>query len=221
MTAGKPKPSRYRLFPSGPVSLPPATPGLRIGLYGGSFNPPHAGHRHVSLLAMRRLRLDRIWWLVTPANPLKDVREAAPTAERVAAARRCASHPRIDVTSFEEQIGVRYTVDTLRFLKRRCPGVRFVWIMGADNLASFHRWRGWREIATLMPMAIVDRPGWTLRSFHGRTAAALAGFRIPERDAASLATSEPPAWTFIHGPRSFLSSTEIRRRRRTFATGKR
>ena len=156
-------PSRFRIRPSGLARLPRAAPGLRIGLYGGSFNPPHAGHRHVSLLALKRLRLDRIWWIVTPGNPLKDPGELATTAARVAEARRLASHPHIDVTSFEEEIGARYTIDTLAFLRRRFPNVHFVWIMGADNLATFHRWRGWRSIAQLMPIAVIDRPGWTLR----------------------------------------------------------
>ncbi len=206
-------PSRFRLLPSGLVRLPPAAPGLRVGLYGGSFNPSHAGHRLVSLMALKRLRLDRVWWLVTPGNPLKNPGEAAPMAERIAQARACAAHPRIAVTGFEEGIGVRYTVDTLRFLVRRHPDVRFVWLMGADNLAGFHRWRGWREIAGLMPVAIIDRPGWTLTSVRSRAGTALGPARVPESQAAALADRPPPAWTFLHGPRSFLSSTEIRRRR--------
>ncbi len=207
-------PSRFRLQPSGLVRLPPTAAGMRIGLYGGSFNPPHAGHRHVSLLALKRLGLDRLWWLVTPGNPLKNPGDAAPMTERIAQARACAAHPRIEVTGFEEGIGVRYTIDTLRFLVRRHPDVRFVWLMGADNLAGFHRWRGWREIARLMPIAIIDRPGWTLTSMRSRAGTALGPARIPESEAAALAYLPPPAWTFLHGPRSFLSSTEIRRRRR-------
>ena len=158
--------------------LPPHAPGLRIGLYGGSFNPPHAGHRHVSLRALKRLNLDRIWWLVTPGNPLKE-RDGLPgTAERVEAARRLAAHPRIAVTGFEEAIGTRYTVDTLRVVVERCPAVRFVWIMGADNLAGFHRWRGWRDIAQLMPFAVVDRPGWTLSATRSRAALAPVVHRV-------------------------------------------
>lgn len=208
-------PSRFRTAPSGRVRLPRAAPGMRIGLYGGSFNPPHAGHRHVSLLALKRLRLDRIWWLVTPGNPLKEHGELAGTAERVALARRMASHPRIDVTSFEEGIGARYTVDTLLFLARRCPGVNFVWIMGADNLASFHRWRGWETIAALMPIAVVDRPGFTLAATRSRAAIRLAPYRVDARAAACLATTAPPAWLFLYGPRSSLSSTELRRSGRT------
>jgi nicotinate-nucleotide adenylyltransferase len=208
-------PSRFRIRPSGLVRLPRVAPGMRIGLYGGSFNPPHAGHRLVSLLALKRLGLDRVWWVVTPGNPLKDPEELASTAARVAEAKRLAAHPRIDVTAFEQEIGARYTVDTLAFLKRRYPDVDFVWIMGADNLASFHRWRGWRSIAHMMPMAIIDRPGWTLRATHSRTALYLSAGRIPEAEAAALPRLKPPAWVFLHGPRSFLSSTELRRLRRT------
>jgi nicotinate-nucleotide adenylyltransferase len=168
-------------------------------------------------MALKRLGLDRIWWLVTPGNPLKDPGELASTAVRVAEARRLAAHPRIDVTSFEEGIGARYTIDTLVFLRRRFPGVRFVWIMGADNLATFHRWRGWRTIAGLMPIAVIDRPGWTLKATRSRTASALAQGRVPEAEAATLADRIPPAWTFLHGPRSFLSSSELRLKRRTSA----
>jgi nicotinate-nucleotide adenylyltransferase len=188
---------------------------MRIGLYGGSFNPPHAGHRHVSLMALKRLGLDRVWWVVTPGNPLKDPGELASTDLRVAEARRIASHPRIDVTTFEEAIGARYTVDTLAYLKRRHPGVRFVWIMGADNLASFHRWRGWRSIARMMPIAVIDRPGWTLKATGSRTAKSLSSKRIREREASELPRLKPPAWVFLHGPRSHLSSTALRRMRRT------
>ncbi len=188
---------------------------MRIGLYGGSFNPAHDGHRLVSLLALKRLDLDRIWWIVTPGNPLKETGELASLEERVAEARTRSIHPRIDVTAFEADIGARYTVDTLAFLKRRCPGVDFVWIMGADNLASFHRWRGWREIAAMMPIAVIDRPGWTLKATHSRAAAALTGARIEESEAAALPMLRPPAWTFLHGPRSTASSTALRRLRRT------
>jgi nicotinate-nucleotide adenylyltransferase len=202
-------------MPSGLVRLPPAAAGMRIGLYGGSFNPAHAGHRHVSLMALKRLGLDRVWWIVTPGNPLKDTGELASTAMRVAEAKKVADHPRIDVTAFEEEIGARYTVDTLAFLKRRFPEVRFVWIMGADNLAGFHRWRGWQQIARMMPMVVIDRPGWTLKADRSRSATALAPARIDEGRGLALAGMEPPAWIFLHGPRSHLSSTMLRRLRRT------
>ncbi len=215
----KPATSRFRIRPSGLARLPRAAPGMRIGLYGGSFNPAHAGHRHVSQMALKRLGLDRIWWIVTPGNPLKDTGELATTVMRVEEAQAVADDPRIDVTAFEDEIGARYTVDTLSYLKRRYPNVRFVWIMGADNLASFHRWRGWRRIARMMPMAIIDRPGWTLRAVRSRSAAALAKGRIDEADARALPGLKPPAWAFLHGPRSHLSSTQLRQLRRTSPIG--
>lgn len=217
----KPAPSRFRLKASGLARLPRVAPGMRIGLYGGSFNPAHAGHRHVSLMALRRLGLDRIWWIVTPGNPLKDLGELAPMPLRVAEARQVARHPRIDVTTFEEDIRARYSVETLAYLTRRYPGVRFVWIMGADSLASFHRWRGWRRIARMMPFAVIDRPGWGLKALNSRAARDLSAWRISEAAAPALAGLEPPAWVFLHGPLSSLSSTAIRRMRRTSPAGRR
>jgi nicotinate-nucleotide adenylyltransferase len=208
-------PSRFRFRPSGLTRLPRVAPGMRIGLYGGSFNPAHAGHRHVSLMALKRLGLDRVWWIVTPGNPLKDTGELATTAMRMEEARQVSDDPRIDVTAFD----ARYTVDTLSYLKRRYPDVRFVWIMGADNLGSFHRWRGWRRIARMMPIAVVDRPGWTLKAVHSRSAMAFSKNRISEHDARALPDCHPPAWVFLHGPRSHLSSTKLRQMRRTSPSG--
>jgi nicotinate-nucleotide adenylyltransferase len=193
------------------AGLPPAAPGQRIGLYGGSFNPAHRGHRHVSLTALRRLALDKVWWLVTPGNPLKDRSALAPLAERAAQAERVAHDPRIAVTTFEASLRAPYTRDTLRFLTARRPDLRFVWIMGADSLATFHRWRGFREIAALMPIAVVDRPGFTLRAPNAPGARAMAGSRIRESDSPALPGRRPPAWVFLHGPRSPLSSTDLRR----------
>ena len=157
---------------------------------------------------MRRLRLDRLWWLVTPGNPLKDGPAALET--RMAACRGLARHPRIVVTEAEAQIGARFTYDTLRQLRRRCPRVHFVWIMGADNLLSFHRWRQWRAIADLVPMAVIDRPGATLRTEGARATQALANARWPERNAAMLAQARPPALLVLHARRSALSSTALR-----------
>lgn len=196
------------------IRLPPHGPGLRIGLFGGSFDPPHEGHLLVARAALTRLGLDRLWWLVTPGNPLKDHSRLAPLAERLAAAKALARDPRIVVTDLEARAGLVYTVDTLRYLKARCPGVRFVWIMGGDGLASLHRWRGWREIAALAPFAVIDRPGQTLRAKAAPAARALAASRLPETRARSLATAQPPSWVYLHGPRSRLSSTEIRSRQR-------
>src|SRR3954467_1446886 len=174
--------------------LPPHAPGMRIGLFGGTFDPPHAAHLGASLLAMKRLQLDRMWWLVTPGNPLKDTRGLQPLANRLAPARKLAGHPRIDVTGLEAVINTRYTYDTLEFLVRRCPGVRFVWVMGADNLRSFYRWQNWRGIAELMPMAIVARRGSSLYATGGRAAQALARYRLAEAKAGDLADRDAPAW---------------------------
>jgi nicotinate-nucleotide adenylyltransferase len=194
------------------LALPPHAPGLRIGLFGGSFNPAHRGHVQASLTALKRLGLDAVWWLVTPGNPLKDNRALPPLGERLATARRMANHPAIRVTGVETALRTRFTADTLAALKRRCPGARFVWIMGSDNLASFHRWQNWRGIARMMPIAVIDRPGSTLTSTRSRAAMALARFRLDETDGVLLPTQTPPAWVFLHGPRSTLSSTALRRK---------
>ncbi|WP_428981008.1 nicotinate-nucleotide adenylyltransferase [Lichenibacterium dinghuense] len=191
-------------------ALPAWAPGLRIGLFGGSFNPPHEGHRLASLTAMRRLGLDRVWWIVTPGNPLKRHDGLADLDTRIAAARRLADHPRIVATGVEAGIGMRYTVDTIRHLRRRCPGVHFVWIMGADNLLQLPRWRRWRELVSLVPVAVVDRPGSTFRSLNGRAAAVLAPGRLRESEAKLLPTRRHPAFVYLHGPRSSASSTALR-----------
>jgi nicotinate-nucleotide adenylyltransferase len=190
--------------------LPPNAPGMRIGLFGGTFDPPHAAHRQASLLAMKRIGLDRIWWLVTPGNPLKDTSRLAPLAQRLAAARALAHHPRIDVTDLEAKLGTRYTYETVAYLVRRCPHVRFVWIMGADNLRSFHRWQRWRGIADLVPIAVVDRLGPSLYARAGVASQALARARIPETAASTLPERRPPAWIYLHGLKSSLSSTALR-----------
>ena len=190
--------------------LPPHARGMRIGLFGGTFDPPHRAHLGASLLAMKRLQLDRMWWLVTPGNPLKDTRGLQPLEQRIAAARTLANHPRIDVTGLEAVINTRYTYDTLAYLVRRCPGVRFVWVMGADNLRSFYRWQNWRGIAKLIPMAVVDRMGSSLYATGGRAAQALGRYRLPEQFAANLADRDAPAWVYLHGLKSPLSSTALR-----------
>src|SRR5271168_375015 len=194
----------------GRVLLPLHAPGMRIGLFGGTFDPPHAAHRAACLLAMRRLGLDRVWWLVTPGNPLKDTDGLTPLAQRIAAARALASHPRIDVTDLEADLGTSYTYETIHYLVQRCPGVQFVWIMGADNLRHFHRWQRWRDIAKLVPIAVVDRLGPSLYSAAGVAGNALTWARIPEPAARSLAGRKPPAWLFLHGLKSPLSSTALR-----------
>ena len=175
---------------SGYVRLPPHPRGLRVGLFGGSFNPPHEGHRAASLLALRRLRLDRIWWLVSPGNPLeRQGRSRAARRSACAAAQKLAPHPRIKVTAIEAAIGTTYSFETIAWLKQRCPGVHFVWIMGADNLAGLHRWRRWRDLVSLVPIAVIDRPGSTLKSMFSRGGRALAPYRLSERAAATLANA--------------------------------
>ncbi len=140
------------------VSFPLASPGMRIGLFGGTFNPPHAAHRDASLFALKRLGLDRIWWLVTPGNPLKKNTALPPLAARIAASRKAAAHPAIEVTGIEAALRTRFTRDTVAKLQARFPLVRFVLVIGADNLAALHRWKNWRRLAEIIPIAVVDRP---------------------------------------------------------------
>ena len=183
---------------------------MRIGLFGGTFDPPHAAHRAACLLAMKRLGLDRVWWLVTPGNPLKDTRGLASLEKRMTAARVLAHHPRIDVSDLEQRLGTAYTYEVISYLVARCPGVHFVWIMGADNLRNFHRWQRWRGIASLVPIAVVDRLGPSLYATFSISSQALARARIPESSAKALAERRPPAWVLLHGLKSPLSSTALR-----------
>jgi nicotinate-nucleotide adenylyltransferase len=187
---------------------------MRLGLFGGTFDPPHRAHLDAALLALKRLKLDRVWWLVTPGNPLKNTDGLAPLAERIAAARALTHHPRIDISGIEAVIKTRYTYDTIRWLKARCPGVRFVWIMGADNLRHFHRWQRWRDIASMVPIVVIDRLGPSLYASASAAGSSLSRFRIPEADVATLPDRRPPAWGFLHGLKSPLSSTALRAARR-------
>jgi nicotinate-nucleotide adenylyltransferase len=168
----------------------------------------------VAEIAMRRLQLDQLWWIVTPGNPLKNTRELMPLSERVALSEAITEDPRIKVTAFEAAYHVRYTADTLAMVKRRNPGVDFVWIMGADSLRGFNRWQRWRQIAMTFPIAVIDRPGSTLSFLSSMMAKTFDYGRIDEADASTLAHRPAPAWTFIHGPRSMLSSTAIRNARK-------
>jgi len=187
-------------------------PGMKVGLFGGSFNPAHDGHAHVAATAMQRLDLDRVVWLVSPQNPLKSNHETAPLAERMTSARAVAATvgPAMIVSDFETRAGTRWTVDTLRAIVARHPGVHFVWLMGSDNLAGFHRWRGWTDIMRLMPVAVIARPGSLLDSRTAPAAARFARYRIPAAQAGLLPNLEAPAWTYLTAPLNHRSSTAIR-----------
>ncbi len=193
------------------LKMPHVEKGMQVGLFGGSFNPPHGGHALVAEIALRRLRLDQLWWMVTPGNPLKSSRVQAPLTERIGLSEKIAKDPRVKVTAFEAAHHVRYTADTLALIKARNPGVDFVWIMGADNLRDFHRWQRWRQIVMTFPIAVIDRPGATLSFLSSAVAKTFDYARVDEADAPRLARMKAPAWTFIHGPRSSLSSTAIRK----------
>lgn len=186
-------------------------PGQRIGLLGGSFNPPHDAHKLISQIALRRLQLDTVWWVVTPGNPLKSHNDLAPLEERLQLSRELANgDPRIRITAFEKDLPSAFTAATLGYLKRRYSTVQFVWLMGADNLATFHLWEQWRAIAAMMPIAVVDRPNWRLASLVSPGARFMERFYLREDYAPVLAQAEVPAWTFLTGPLSDLSSTAIR-----------
>ena len=197
-------------FGSIKVKPPSVQPGQRIGVMGGTFNPPHGGHALISRTALRRLGLDQLWWVVTPGNPLK-INNGLPHArQRMDLCRRLAPDKRMRITAFEEDLATPYTAATLAFLAQRYPGVRFVWIMGADNLASFHRWQHWRDIARTVPIAVVDRPGWRLKALASPAAHWMQRAYVPEGRAGTLLSRHAPAWTFLTGPLSRLSSTELR-----------
>jgi len=184
--------------------------GRRIGLLGGSFNPPHGGHLAISRAALARLRLDAVWWLISPQNPLKPRGRTAPMARRLAAARAWARHPRIIAGPLEDALGTLYTADTLTALSRRFPGVAFVWLMGADNLAQVDRWKDWQRILNTLPIAVFDRPSYSLSALSAKAARRFARHRLPEASARRLAGRAPPAWVFIHLRLNPQSSTRIR-----------
>lgn len=190
---------------------PIARPGQVIGLLGGSFDPAHAGHVHITREALKRFGLDRVWWLVSPGNPLK-ARGPAPLAQRMEHARALMRHPRVTVTDIEARLGTRYTAETLARLRARYPGVRFVWLMGADNLAQFHRWQDWRQIMGSVPVGVLARPGDRISARMSPAARAFAHARIPAAGAPLLGRAEAPAWCFLNVPMSPLSSSSIRAR---------
>jgi len=190
-------------------ALPHARPGQVIGLLGGSFDPPHAGHLHISREALKRFGLDRLWWLVSPGNPLKRW-GPAPLAERMAAARALIDHPRITVTDFEARAGTRYTAATLAALMQAYPGVRFVWLMGADNLAQFHLWQDWRRIIETVPVGVLARPGQRISARMSPAARIYDQARIAGEHAQGLGRAIAPAWCFVNVPMMDISSTRLR-----------
>ena len=199
------------------LEAPPLTgeslaPGMRVGLFGGSFDPPHPGHLHVAQTAMKRMRLHRLWWLVSPQNPLKS-RDADDFDRRMAAVQSMACHPRMTVSNLETRLGTNRTYDVIRALKQRHPGVHFVWLMGADNLSSIHRWLQWRDLFELLPIAVMSRPQDPIRARLSPAARIYARSRIRELDAAALPLKPAPAWTYLTGPLHSHSSTELRAQR--------
>ncbi len=185
----------------------------KIGLLGGSFNPAHEGHRAISLAALAYLGLDEVWWLIAPQNPLKPPSEIAPLAERLREAKRVARHPRILISDLELRLRTRFTADTLRQIKRRLPQHRFVWLMGADNLAGIDRWKDWPEIFRLMPIAVFDRPAYTYPALAAKAARRFGAFRHREQAMLALALAPPPAWAFVHHRPNPISATAIRKAR--------
>lgn len=193
------------------TAFPQARPGQVIGLLGGSFDPPHAGHVHITKAALKRFGLDHVWWLVSPGNPLKQD-GPAPLADRLQASRAIMRHPRVTVTDIEAHLGTRYTAQTLAALRRRYPGVRFVWLMGADNLAQFHRWQDWRWIMETVPIGVVARPGDRISARLSKAAKVYADARVTGRAAHILGRLQAPAWSFVNMPMSDQSSSAIRAR---------
>ncbi len=191
--------------------FPVAKAGQVIGLLGGSFDPPHAGHVHITKAALKRFGLDHVWWLVSPGNPLKS-KGPAPLESRLKAARAMMRHPRVTVTDIETHLGTRYTAQTLLALRTRYPGVRFVWLMGADNLAQFHHWQDWRWIMDHVPVGVMARPGDRISARVSKAARVYAQSKLPKAAAHMLGRTRPPAWSFVNLPMSDQSSTAIRAR---------
>jgi nicotinate-nucleotide adenylyltransferase len=191
--------------------LPLFSDGQSIGLYGGSFNPAHEGHFAAAEEALKSAKLDWVWWLVSPQNPLKDPKDTQDFSRRLARTREIASHPRFIVTDFEKRIGSRMTADTLRALRPLLSRARFIWIMGADSLASLHHWRHWRKLPKSLPLLVIDRPGWTFRALNSPAATEFGPFRVQEYEAPLLPDLKPPAWAFVTLPLRKESSSEIRK----------
>lgn len=188
--------------------------GQRIGLFGGSFNPAHRGHVTVALYALKHLQLDWIWWLVSPQNPLKNPKETGEFKTRLAYTKRIAKHPRFVVTNLEQQINSKNTAQTLAAMHGVFQQANFVWIMGADSFANLHHWHHWQDIAETLPLAVLARPGYSIRALNGQAALRYNRRRISADRAPSLATAQAPAWTFLAMPLRNESSTAIRKRRK-------
>ena len=184
-------------------------PGMSVGLFGGSFDPPHIGHLHVARTALKRLRLDRVWWLVSPQNPLK-AHAPADAQTRLRTIRQLADEPRMVISDVEARMHTTRTVELLEHLSYHYPKVRFIWIMGADNLATFHRWERWQDITTLVPMCIIARPGQAVKSRLSRTAQLLRHKRLPENQAHILKNFKSPVWTYLTEPLHLVSSSALR-----------
>jgi nicotinate-nucleotide adenylyltransferase len=191
------------------AGYPRAAPGQIVGLLGGSFDPPHAGHRHITHEAIKRFGLERVWWLVSPGNPLKP-KQPAPLALRLAAARDLMSHPRVEVTDIEARIGTRYTAETLSALRALYPGVRFVWLMGADNLAQFHLWERWTDIMHNVPVGVIARQDAGVSARLSGPAQRFGQRRLRPDQSRLLAWHRPPVWCFVNVPMRDISSTAIR-----------
>lgn len=192
--------------------MPRAPRGLKVGLLGGSFDPAHSGHAHVAETALRRLGLDCVWWLVSPQNPLKPA--SSPLSARLDSARKVAAGSEMIVTDIETHLGTAYTIDTLKALKKRFAGTRFVWLMGADNLAGFEHWRGWEDIARIVPICVVSRPSAGPKARLGRLARRFPGARLPEHAAMRAPFQRPPVWVYLPARWNKLSSTALRARGR-------
>lgn len=189
--------------------FPPAVKGMVIGLLGGSFDPAHEGHVHITVEALKRMGLDQVWWLVSPGNPLK-ARQPAPMADRLAQARAVMRHPRVKITALEESLGTRTTADTVDRLRAIYPGVTFVWLMGADNLVQFHRWDRWRDILRSVPVGVLARPG---AGVAARLSVAARAFRVHRVERGeNLRSRKAPVWSFVNLPLNDASSTAIRAR---------
>jgi len=195
------------------VRAPLATEGARIGLLGGSFNPPHAGHNLISEMALKQLNLDQVWWLVSPGNPIKSHDNLLDLSNRIEQAGDVAHNKHIKITAFEAALPTNYTAQTVKFLKRRYGGVRFVWLMGADNLVGFHHWQQWQDIFMTLPIAVFDRPDYHLTAMASPAAHKFSAYKIPQTEAKTLAYKRAPAWVYLTHKLSSLSSTQLRKQK--------